>query len=258
MSGRGVPTRGHGGVGGEATLAHHERNGLLEGGRRERRLLVSRGEHPGPGARTLPVDPSPLQGPFGHGHQAVFAPCALSDTDQQALRIKVRDLERRPFPSAQPTRRDQLQTPAGVRAFDQGQPGAHCLWTPHDGQWLAGPGTDAREDGPRALPRALVEALDALQVEASRALRDLFLMDHVAAGRPDLLCTDLIGSPSVVVGQVVDGVQRARLRLGGQTPEWQVCAHPASERRHGHPPVRGTSHGAKSSTRISKRDDRSA
>jgi hypothetical protein len=98
MRGRGVPKRVHRGVVGEATLAHHARTGLLEGGRRERRLLVSRGEPPGPGARTRPVDPSPLQGPCGQGHQAVLAPLALSDTDQQALRIKVRDLERRPFP----------------------------------------------------------------------------------------------------------------------------------------------------------------
>jgi hypothetical protein len=92
MRGRGVPKRVHRGVFGEATLAHHELQGLLEGGRRERRLLVSSGEPPGPGARTRPVDPSQLQGPFGHGHQAVFAPLALSDTDQQALRINVRDL----------------------------------------------------------------------------------------------------------------------------------------------------------------------
>ena len=92
MSGIGVPKRVHRGVFGEATRAHHELEGLLEGGRRERRLLVSSGEQPGPGARALPVDPSQLQGPFGQGHQAVFAPFALSDTDQHALRVNVRDL----------------------------------------------------------------------------------------------------------------------------------------------------------------------
>ena len=160
MRGRGVPKRRNRGVFGEATLAHHELQGLLEGGRRERRLLVSSGEQPGPGARTLPVDPSQLQGPFGHGHQAVFAPLARSDTDQHALRLNVRDLELRPFPSAPPTRIDQLPTQAGFRALYQGQQGAHCLRTQHDGQCLAVPGTDALEDGPRALPRALVEESD--------------------------------------------------------------------------------------------------
>jgi hypothetical protein len=76
------------GVCGEAPLAHHERAGLLEGGRRQRRLLVPSGAQPGPGARPLPVDPSPLQGPFGQGHEAVFAPFALTDTDQHPLRVK--------------------------------------------------------------------------------------------------------------------------------------------------------------------------
>jgi hypothetical protein len=98
MRGIGVPKRVNRGVFGEATLAHDKLQGLLEGGRRERRLLVPRREQPGPGARTLPGDPSPLQGPFGQRHQAVLAPFALSDTDQHALRIKVRDLERHPFP----------------------------------------------------------------------------------------------------------------------------------------------------------------
>jgi hypothetical protein len=98
MRGIGVPQRVHRGVCGEATLAHHELESLLESGRRERRLLVSRGEQPGPGARPLPVPPSQLQGPFGQGPSAVLAPCALADTDQHALRINVRDLSRRPFP----------------------------------------------------------------------------------------------------------------------------------------------------------------
>jgi hypothetical protein len=92
MSGRGVSKRVNRGVFGEAPLAHLERTGLLEGGRRERRLLGSHGEQPGPGARTLPGDPSPLQGAFGQGHQAVLAPLALADTDQPARRITVRDL----------------------------------------------------------------------------------------------------------------------------------------------------------------------
>ena len=86
------------GVFGEATLAYHERKGLLEGGRRERRLLEPSGAQPGPRARALLVYPQQLQDPFGQGHHAVFAPFALSDTDQQALGGDVRDLPRRPFP----------------------------------------------------------------------------------------------------------------------------------------------------------------
>ena len=258
MRGPGVPQRGQGGVFGEATRAHHARTGLLAGGRRTRRLLVSRGAPPGPGARTRPADPSPLPGPFGHGHPAVLAPWARSATDPPALRIQVRDRSRPPFPSAQPTRRDQLPTPAGVRAWYPGQPGAHVLRTQHDGPCVAVPGTDALEDGPRALPRALVEALASRQVEASRALRDLLLMAHGEAVLPDRLCTARRGSPPVVWGQVCDGFQIARLSRGGSTPAWQVFAHTASERRHGHPPVRGKSPGAQSSTRIRTRDDRSA
>src|SRR5262245_20425387 len=51
MGGIGVPERVDRGVFGEATLAYHELEGLLEGGGREKRLLVPSGEQPGPGAR---------------------------------------------------------------------------------------------------------------------------------------------------------------------------------------------------------------
>jgi hypothetical protein len=258
MGGIGVPERGHRGVFGEATLADHELQGLLEGGRRERRLLVPSGEQPGPRARTLPVCPHQLQGPFGQGPQAVFAPLALADTDQHALGVDVRDLPRRPFPEAQPTSLDHLQTHAGVRALYQGQQGAPFLRTQHDGQCLVVPGTDAREDWPRALPRALVEEPDPIEMDASRALRDLLVIDQVEEVRPHLSCADLIGSSPVVWREVFDGVKRALLSLGSQTAAWHVFAHPASARSHGHPPVRGASQGFTSPTRIRKRDGRSA
>jgi hypothetical protein len=166
MGGIGVSQRVHRGVFGEAPLAHHARQGRLQSSGRERRLLVSSGAHPGPRARPRPVSPPPLQGPCGQGPQAVLAPVALSDTPQHALGVDVRDLQRRPFPHAQPTRLDQLQAQAGFRALDQGQQGAPFLRTQHDRQLLAGPGTHEREDGPRALPRVLVEAPDALEMEA--------------------------------------------------------------------------------------------
>ncbi len=91
-SGLGVPQRVNRGVFGEAALAHHELKGLLQGGRRERRLPVPSGEQPGSGVCPLPGHPSQLQGPFGQGHQAIFAPVALSNTDQHALRINGRAL----------------------------------------------------------------------------------------------------------------------------------------------------------------------
>jgi hypothetical protein len=177
MRGIRVPKRVNRGVFGKAALTHHARQGLLQGGRRERRLPVPSGEQPGSGACPLPVHPSQLQCPFGQGHQTIFAPLTLSNTDQHALRINIRDLSLRPFSQAQPTRRDQLQTHTGVRAWHQGQQGAHCLRTQHDGELLAVPGTNELEDGPWALQRALVEAANPLQVETSRALCHLLPID---------------------------------------------------------------------------------
>jgi hypothetical protein len=88
MSGRGVPKRVNRGVFGEATLAYHERKGLLEGGRRERRLLVPSGAQPGPRARaasipaTAPgsVRPGAPRGlcplcPVGHGPAGAGGRC---------------------------------------------------------------------------------------------------------------------------------------------------------------------------------------
>ena len=114
------------------------------------------GEPPGPGARPLPVDPHQLPGPFRQGHQAVFAPFVRADADQHALGVDVRALQLPPFPEAQPTRIDYLQTQAGFRALSHGQQGTPFLRTQHDGQLLAVPGRDAFEDRPRALQRTLV------------------------------------------------------------------------------------------------------
>jgi hypothetical protein len=81
------------------------------------------------------------------------------------------------------------------------------------------PGTDALEDRPRALPRALVEEPDPIEMEASRALGDLLLIEHVKDVLPGLLFADVLGSPSVVLSQVFDGFERALLGPGGQAPE---------------------------------------
>jgi hypothetical protein len=208
------------GVFGEATLAGHARQGLPEGRCRERRLPVARGAHPGPRARTRPGEPQPLQGPVGRGPQAVLAPLARSDTHQHARGGDVRALPRRPFPQAQPTRLEHLPTQAGCRALGQGQQGAHCLRPQADGQLLAGPGTTALEDGPRALPRVLGEEPEAIEMDAPRPRPDLPLMDQVAGVRPNPPCTDRSGSPPVVLRQGSDGFEIAWLGPGGQAPEW--------------------------------------
>jgi hypothetical protein len=101
----------------------------------------------------------------------------------------------------------------------QGQQGAHFPRTQHDGEFLAVPGTDELEDGPRALQRALVEESDPIQVDASRALRDLLLIEQVEEVLPELLFANVIGSPSVVLSQVFDGFEIALLGPGGQAPE---------------------------------------
>ncbi len=238
----GVPERVHRGVFGEATLAYHELRGRLEGGRRERRLRGPSGEPPGPGARALPGSPPPLQSPCGQGHQAVFAPVALADAD----------------PQAQPTRIHHLQTHPGFRAWSPGQQGAHVLRTQHDGQLLAGPGMDECEDRPRALQRALGEKPDPIELDASRALGDLLLMEQGEDVLPEFLFAHVIGSPAVVLSQVCDGFERAVLGPGSQAPELEIFQHTASERRHRDPPVRGEHHGSKRSTRIRKINGRSA
>src|ERR671922_2967957 len=67
MGGVGVPQRMDGGILGNATLAYYQLEGLLKGGRRERRLLVPGGEQPGAGPRALPVGPQKTQHPRGEG-----------------------------------------------------------------------------------------------------------------------------------------------------------------------------------------------
>jgi hypothetical protein len=81
------------------------------------------------------------------------------------------------------------------------------------------PGTDALEDRPRELQRALVEEPDPIEMEASRALCDLLLIEQVEEVVPGLLFADVLGSPSVVLSQVFDGFERALLGPGGQAPE---------------------------------------
>ena len=99
MRGIGVPKRVHRGVFGEATLAHHELQGLLEGGRRERRLLVSSGEHTrAGGAHAASTTRHRSRVRSATGTKRSLPPCALSDTDQHALRINVRDLSAASLP----------------------------------------------------------------------------------------------------------------------------------------------------------------
>jgi hypothetical protein len=151
MRGVGVSERVERRIFGEATLAHHALESLLEGGRRERHPLVSSGEQPGAGALALPVDPQQLQGPCGQGSQAVFPPVALSDTAQHAVGVKVRDLERGPLPQAQATGIDHPQTHRSFGVDDQGQPRADFLGTQHDREFSAGPGPNERQHRPGSL-----------------------------------------------------------------------------------------------------------
>jgi hypothetical protein len=101
----------------------------------------------------------------------------------------------------------------------QGQQGAHFLRTQHDGQFLAVPGPDELEDRPRALQRALVEEADPIEMDASRALGDLLLIEQVEEVLPELLFANVIGSPSVVLSQVFDGFEIALLGPGRQASE---------------------------------------
>ena len=152
MSGVGVSERVDGGIFcGEATLAHHEREGLLKGGRWERHPLVSSGEQPGSGGRARPVYPPQLQGPCGQGHQAVFPPVALAHADQPTVGVNVRDLEMGPRPQAQSAGIDQPQTHPSFGIDDQGQQRAAFLWPQHDWPFSAVPGPNERQDRPWAL-----------------------------------------------------------------------------------------------------------
>jgi hypothetical protein len=254
--GIGVPPGRQGGSLGEAALPPGCVHGLVASGRGQGRRPVPSGEHPRAGPHGLPGLPPPRQHPRGQRHAAVLAPLALAHAHQPALSGEVRDLPLGPFPQAQPAGIAQRQTRPGVGVFDPGHHGAHGLWTQHDGPCVAVPGTDALEDRPRALQGALRDEPDPVEMEASRALGNLRLLAPGEAVLPERRCTDVIGSPPIVLGQGFDGVAVARLGPGGQAPQWQVFPHAASERSHRYPPVRDESHGSKRSTRIRRLDCR--
>jgi hypothetical protein len=177
---------------------------------------------------------------------------------QHAVGGKVGDLQMRPLCQAQPAGIDQLQTRPGLRSVDHGQQGADLPPTQHAGPCVEVPRAHAVDDWPRALPGVLVEEPEPIEVNPAGTLRHLLVVDQEEEVRPELLFTDLLQSPSVVLGEVFDGVEIALLGLGGQALELQIFQHPASERSHRHPPVRGESHGSKRSTRIRKIHGRSA
>jgi hypothetical protein len=94
------------------------------------------------------------------------------------------------------------------------------------------------EDGPRALPRALVEEPNPVELNPEGALGDLLLIEQEEEILAQLLVAELVRRASVVVRQLADGVEIALWGRGGQAPELQVFQHPASKAGHGHPPVR--------------------
>jgi hypothetical protein len=234
----GVPQRRDGGILGHATLAYHELEGLLKGGRRERRLLVPGGEQPGAGPLALPVGPQQLQHRRGQGDEAVFASFALAHAHQHAWRVDVRDLPLGPFPQAQPTGIDQLQTHPGCWVRDPGQQGPDLPPTQHDRQCLGVPGAHEVEDGPRAVQCALVEESNPVEVNAEGALGDPLLMDQEEEVLAEFVFTALARSAPVVWRQMLDGFDVTVLGPGSQAPQRQLFEHTASEWGHGHPPVR--------------------
>jgi hypothetical protein len=83
--------------------------------------------------------------------------------------------------------------------------------------WLFWGRTRAKT-GHGALPRALVAPATAVEVKAKRARGDLLLLqeeEEVLAAR---LFADVLRSPSVVLGQRLDGFEIAPLGPGGQAP----------------------------------------
>jgi hypothetical protein len=239
MGGRGVTQGVDGGIFGNPALAHHRCERLLEGGGGQGRRAMPGGEHPGAGPLALPVLPPSLEHPGGQRHVAVFATFALSDSDQQAVGVDVRDLQLRPFPQAQPTGIDHSPTHPGFRFVDSGQQVPDLRRTPYHRQLLALPRSNEVEDRPRSLQGKLIDEPDPLEVHTEGALGNLLLIQQEQAGLAELRFADLIGSTSVVLCQLVDGGDITRLGLGGQAPELQVFQHTASKGSHGHPPVRG-------------------
>jgi hypothetical protein len=233
-----VPQRIDGGIFEHPTLAHHHCDRLVEGSRGEGRRPVPGREHPGAGPPARPVLPPPLEDPGGPWHEAIFPALARVSSDQHPLRVDVRDLQRRPFPQAQPAGRDRPQTHPGCRVCHQRQQVPDCRRTQHDRQRLALPGANEVEDWPRPLPRALGEAPDPLEVHTEGALRDLLLIAQAQARLAALLCAELVGSAPIVWSQMMNGFEITRLGLGGETSKLQVCEHALSEGSHRDPPVR--------------------
>jgi hypothetical protein len=236
---RGVPPGRDGGLCGDPTLAHHRCEGLLQGGGGPGPRPLPGRASPGAGPPELPVLPSKLQGPFGQGYIAVFAPLALADPDQQALGVDSRDLQRCPIPEAKPARVEHPPTPPSFRGLDQGQQGPDLARTPHDGQFWGAPGSHEVADWPRALQRPLGEAPDPLEVQAEGALGDCLLVQPEEELMAELRFAALVGSASIVASPLLNSGDRTRLGLGGKPLQWQVFEHTASEGSHRDPPVRG-------------------
>jgi hypothetical protein len=254
----GVPQGMDGGIFRDATLAHHGREGLVAGSGGQGHRAVPGREHPGAGPRAPPVIPHQRQPPGCQWSEAVCPPLALVHPHQHALGVNVGDVQRRPLCQAQPAGIDQRQTRPGRRIVDQGQQGSDLPHTQHDGQFWDAPRSHEVEDWPWALQGVRVDEPDPLEVKTEGPLRHLLVVAQEEEVLPEVRFTHLIRSPSVVLGEVFDGVEIALLGLGGQAPELPIFQHPASERSHRHPPVRGESHGSKRSTRIRKIDGRSA
>jgi hypothetical protein len=113
-----------------------------------------------------------------------------------------------------------------------------CRRTPHDRPRLALPGSHTVEDGPRPLPRALVEAPDPREMHPEGALRDLLLLEPAPDIRAELRCAALVGSAPIVWSQLMNGCAITRLGLGGETSKVQVCAPARSAGSQRAPPVR--------------------
>jgi hypothetical protein len=254
----GVPQRMDGSIFGEAALAHHRCDGRLEGGGGQGCGAVPGWKHPGAGPLAPPVLPPTRQHPRGSRHAAVLAPLALGSPHQHAWRGDVGDLQLGPCGQQQATSIHQPQTPPGCRGLDQGQERPDRPQTPHDRQFWGVSGSNTVEDGPRALPRALVEAPAPLEVHTPGPLRNRLVGDQAEAVLGELRCTHLVRRAPIMWCQMLHGFEVTRLDPRGQAPEWQVFQQTASARGHRHPPVRGEHQGAEWSTRIRKINGRSA
>jgi hypothetical protein len=228
-----------GGLCGEATLAHHARAGLREGGRRARHPLVSSGEHPGAGARARPGAPPQLPGPCGQGPHAVVPPLARSHADQQAVGGNGRDLELGPLPQAPSPGRDHPQAHPSGGVDDQGHQRADVLWTQHDGQVSAVPGPNARPHRPWSLSGDLRNQAEPLEGETDGTLRALRLSEQSEKGLAALLRGDLVRGAPVVSRERRDGLAGTWWGPGGESPPRQVFAPTVPEGSHGQPPVHG-------------------